>query len=188
MAKKLAKGLSAAIGILAVLLLLAAAWSLLTSRPDKPASVLGFSPMVVVSGSMEPEFPVGTFLLSRKVDIDQVAVGDIIVFYGRVGRTTGIITHRVVEKEGMGNDTVLTTKGDANSLRDPNPVTSQNLLGKVIWESPLMGKLVSPFQNSALKPLFLLIPAGLLAWEGVSLLRERNAGEETEEETEEKNI
>lgn len=185
MARKLLKAVAALMTAATILLTLAAVWALLTARPDRPASVLGFSPMVVVSGSMEPEFPVGTFLLSRRTSIDRVEEGDIIVFYGTVGATTGIITHRVVEKTGEGEAAVLTTKGDANSLRDPDPVTKDNLLGRVVWHSPLLGKVIAPLRNEALRPLFLAIPAALLACEGVSFLKDRKKDGSDEKEDEE---
>lgn len=181
MGNRLLRGLSGLLTALLVLLTGAAVWALAAARPDRPPALFGFSPMVVVSGSMEPVFPVGTFLLSRKVTPAQVEEGDIIVFYGTVGSTTGVITHRVVQKAGAGEGAVLTTKGDANPVADPNPVTRDNLLGKVIWQSPALGRLIAPLRGPALRPFLFLLPAALILWEVLGLLRERRKTPEEEE-------
>lgn len=181
MRKKL---LSAAAGLLSAcvfLLAVATVWALATAKPDRPASLFGFSPMVVVSGSMEPVFPVGTFLISRRATPSQVEEGDIIVFYGTVGSTTGVITHRVVRKTGTGDGAVLTTKGDANPVADPNPVTRGNLLGKVVWQSPALGRLIAPLRSPAVRPFLFVLPAALVVWELFGLLRERRKAPEEEE-------
>ena len=181
MGKTLLRGLSGLLTAVLVLLTVAAVWALATAKPDRPASLFGFSPMVVVSGSMEPVFPVGTFLLSRKATPAQVEEGDIIVFYGTVGSTTGVITHRVIQKTGTGDDAVLTTKGDANPVADPNPVTRDNLLGKVVWQSPALGKLIAPLRTPAVRPFLFLLPAALILWEVFGLLREHRKSSEEEE-------
>ena len=182
MGKTLLRWLSGLLTAVLILLTGAAVWALATAKPDHPASLFGFSPMVVVSGSMEPVFPIGTFLLSRKVTPAQVEEGDIIVFYGTVGSTTGVITHRVIQKTGTGDEAVLTTKGDANPVADPNPVTRDNLLGKVVWQSPALGKLIAPLRSPAVRPFLFLLPAALVVWELFGLLRERRKTPEEEED------
>jgi len=101
------------------------------------ASILGFSVFRVVTGSMEPEIPVGTIIVTRKVSIESIFVDDIICFRSKspemLGRT---ITHRVIGRYYDEADNILLqTKGDFNLSADEDYVTSDNLVGKMIWRS-----------------------------------------------------
>ncbi|MFD1201674.1 signal peptidase I [Leucobacter albus] len=81
--------------------------------------VFGIKPYVVVSGSMEPEMPVGALALARAVPAVKVDVGDIVT----VPRTSGagVVTHRVVATDTDENGAILLTlKGDANLTNDPD--------------------------------------------------------------------
>ncbi len=97
----------------------------------------GVSMFRVVTGSMEPEISVGALLAAQKVDIDDVAVKDVVCFRAEasgVGRV--IITHRVVGIQQLPNgNTVLQTKGDANLTEDAQYVTQAQLIGRVIWHT-----------------------------------------------------
>ena len=100
----------------------------------------GYSSYVVVSGSMEPNIPVGSLALSKKVDPATLETGDVIVFVNPARGTTPI-THRVVS-----NDTAngkIVTKGDANESEDVNPATYENVVGKVEVHVPYAGSLAS---------------------------------------------
>lgn len=157
----LKKILSMAVNLLCVatiLLSLAAGWAVLTAAPNRPPTLFGNSFMVVVSGSMEPTFPVGTLILARETTPAQVKTGDIITFYGTVGSTTGIITHRVVAKEGTGDGAYLYTRGDANASQDPNPVTREGLIGKVIWQSLALGRVVAVLRQKYVFLAIIILP------------------------------
>lgn len=92
-----------------------------------------FSLFRVVTGSMEPELPVGTLLVCTKTDIDDIQEGDIICFRSRDPAIAGkIITHRVitVAQDSYGQR-MLETKGDANLSADGEFVWASNLIGRV---------------------------------------------------------
>lgn len=96
-------------------------------------SVFGTSVFRVVTGSMEPEIPVGSLLISKQTPIEQIKEQDIICY-----RTddphlgVAIITHRVVGVfEAPDGSVLLQTKGDANPTADPNPVSARQLIGRV---------------------------------------------------------
>ena len=98
---------------------------------------------VVASGSMEPTMPVGSLIFARKVDPQDLEVGDIIVF--ETARGTGEkITHRVVENDQTARE--ITTKGDANEAQDPTPVTYDRVVGRVIRHIPKIGSVVMQMQ------------------------------------------
>lgn len=92
--------------------------------------ILDINPYVIISGSMEPELPVGSVCL---VDCQQKEpeVGDIISYKAQ----DTIITHRVIEKTDGG----YITKGDSNSVADPGIVKSKQIFGTVICSIPQVG-------------------------------------------------
>lgn len=90
----------------------------------------------VVSGSMEPAIPVGSLVYVEGMEPEDVAVDDVIAFYG--GRdANAIITHRVVENRVIMGEFI--TKGDANQTNDMNPVNYNEFIGKVEWSVPEVG-------------------------------------------------
>ena len=54
----------------------------------------GYTPFAVLSGSMEPEFPVGSMVFVRQVEPTDIAVGDNATFYRSDG---AVVTHQVYE-------------------------------------------------------------------------------------------
>ena len=88
--------------------------------------VLGYRPVVVLSGSMEPTFSVGSVIYYKDTPFNEIKVGDPITF--RAGGGDALVTHRVTEKQEISQ--TFTTKGDANNTEDPNPVQYQNVVGR----------------------------------------------------------
>lgn len=86
---------------------------------------IGYKPLVVLSGSMEPTYKVGSIIYYEE-KIDNIEAGDVIVFES--GHAS-FVTHRV--KEVVDKETYI-TKGDANDSEDPEPVKLQSIKGKVI--------------------------------------------------------
>lgn len=52
----------------------------------------GYTPYTVLSGSMEPELPVGSMVFVHQVDPTDIAVGDNATFYRSDG---AVVTHQV---------------------------------------------------------------------------------------------
>lgn len=99
---------TAALGALSVVALIA-------------ASALHVKPLVVVSGSMEPGIPTGSMILSQQVDVEEVAVGDVVTVPKRAGES--LVTHRVVRIEDAPTGRELFLRGDANDTDDPYSYT-----------------------------------------------------------------
>lgn len=91
----------------------------------------------VVSGSMEPEIPVGSLLYIREEAAEEMVKGDVIAFYGALD-SASIITHRVVENRVLMGE--LITKGDANAAEDLRPIPYENVIGKVVRTIPGAGR------------------------------------------------
>ena len=116
------------------------------------ASIGGYSFFRVVTGSMEPEIPIGALIVSKEVDIDTLEIGDIVCFRSEIYEIYGqSITHRVIDisKDADGT-TRLQTKGDFNLAADSHYVTERNLIGKVVWwseQNNLFSDLIAFFSN-----------------------------------------
>jgi signal peptidase len=116
------------------------------------ASFGGYSVFRVVTGSMEPEIPVGALILTKQVDISDVEIGDIVCFRSKSPTMLGkTITHRVIDIfGGAQGEILLRTQGDANTSYDEYYVTSDNLVGRVTWRSRsnnVFSKTVGFFSN-----------------------------------------
>ena len=66
--------------------------------------LMGYNIYEVVSGSMEPEIPVGSVIYVKAAEPETVEAGDIIAFV----QNGSVITHRVEEKEHLGPQNWLT--------------------------------------------------------------------------------
>jgi signal peptidase I len=144
-----------AAGRLVMLVVVAACLSLVIPH------FIGYETYVVVSGSMEPNIPVGSIVYSKKADPAALQTGDVIVFVDPARGTTPI-THRVVT-----NDTAagtIVTKGDANEAEDVNPATYDNIKGKVAVHIPRMGFVASALTSflGKLVAILMLMEAWLL--------------------------
>ncbi len=118
---------------LAILLLIATRFLSVMSGTAFPINI-------VSAGSMSPSLMEGDLVAWIPSDIDDVEVGDVIVFKSWLSWPGDkLIVHRVVEiKEAWGGPAFV-TKGDANDWTDqagphiPEPyVTEKNFIGKVL--------------------------------------------------------
>ena len=99
---------------------------------------LDMNPYVIVSGSMEPELPVGSLCM---IDCQQKEpdAGDIISY--KAGDS--VITHRVIEVTDEG----YVTKGDANDSKDPGIVKQKQVFGTCVFSIPKAGYAVMFFRS-----------------------------------------
>lgn len=134
-------GLQQRMGMLVTILLVLAValclYSVVQVLSNGYVNLGGFMMFRVVTGSMEPTIPVGGLLLTRRVEIENIQVNDIICFRTQVSEIWGkIVTHRVVGIERTQFGTLLLeTKGDANLVADGYYVDRTNFVGKVIWHT-----------------------------------------------------
>lgn len=91
----------------------------------------GYTPLVVVSGSMEPTLKVGGLLYYEKYNIEDFDRGDILVYETK----ENIISHRIIEQTEEG----IITKGDSNNTPDGIIEKSQILGRGTNWCIPYIG-------------------------------------------------
>jgi signal peptidase len=96
--------------------------------------LFGIQVFSVVSGSMEPNIPVGSLIYVQKVDPAEVQPGDVITY---VLSNNMPSTHRVVRVDAENQH--FYTKGDANDIADGSPVHFKNLIGTPVFKIPLLG-------------------------------------------------
>lgn len=100
----------------------------------------GYRPVVVLSGSMEPTYHVGSIVYYKETPFERIEEGDAITF--QAGSDGALVTHRVVEKQAISQTFV--TQGDANDGPDPNPVSYNQVVGKTAkWTVPYAGYFIT---------------------------------------------
>jgi signal peptidase len=90
----------------------------------------------VLSGSMRPRFAPGSVIVTRSLPVNQVRPGDIIMF--TPPGWSASVAHRVVSVSGPADHPVISTKGDANPVKDPwharlNGTTVPEVVASVPW-------------------------------------------------------
>lgn len=94
----------------------------------------GIQVFTVISGSMEPDYPVGSLIYVKDIDPSEVKVGDVITY---VLPSETPSTHRVVRIDAEKQH--FYTKGDANKIEDGAPVHFKNLIGTPVFMIPYLG-------------------------------------------------
>lgn len=157
--KTILKWISNSISTLLIILLVCAVLIVISSRAaGGEPSLFGYQLKTVLSGSMEPEMPVGSLILTKQVDEKETfKTGDVITF-----RTSEniLVTHRIIEVEHNGQRFI--TKGDNNNGPDVEPVLADNIVGKYSGTTiPYAGYVFHYMNTKQGAVLFLFIP-GLL--------------------------
>ena len=109
--------------------------------------IFGLTPYTVLSGSMEPNYRVGSLIYVKQVNTDDLRVDDPITYVIEGGT---VVTHRIIEVIRDENDPTslsFRTKGDNNDTPDGEPVSAKNVLGMPVFTIPLIGYVAVFVQN-----------------------------------------
>lgn len=137
----------------------------------------GYEIYSIVSGSMRPEYPVGTVVYVKDMEPAQVEEGDVIAFV----RENSIVVHRVVQNRTV--EARFITKGDANNINDIDPVPYDNMVGRVEKKFPVAGHFLSIFNTFVGKIYFLGVALiGVLFCALSSLLKDKRGKDLQEKE------
>lgn len=139
-----------------------------------------FPVAVIASGSMSPTLDEGDVVAWVPVDMEDVGIGDVVVFKSYVGWSDErLVAHRVTEIVVDDDVLMLGTKGDASELDDQDMVgisepyvRSDHLLGRVVsvdgqpLKVPLVGYMGVWLNNSGVSVwlLFSLLLSVLLVF------------------------
>lgn len=133
--------------------------------------VSGFGTYIVTGGSMEPTIHKGSLVLVQPVSPSQVKVGDVITFQ-QYDQTT---THRVTGVAQSPQGPAFSTKGDANTVADPEAKTFAAEVGLVRLTVPLAGYAAAYTQAYWRLALSLIAAIIFFACAGILVFRKETA-------------
>ena len=129
----------------------------------------------VVTGSMEPDIPTGSFVLIQKAEPSSLQEGTVIMFRSEdpsVPENTPVC-HRIIRIEMDENGLIrYVTKGTANSIEDAYPVYDEQIIGIVTYSSLLIGKIVGLAQSSYVYPILILLLAVSLIQSVIDVIKQ----------------
>lgn len=148
-------------------------------NPGTLPSFFGYTPLTVLSNSMQPHLQSGDLVLIKRVGFSDIQVNDVITFKES---DTKFITHRVKDVIEQNGQAGLVTKGDNNNVEDSMIVTKEHLIGKQVAAIPKIGY-VSDFASGPIGfLLFITIPLTgyicLTVYERLSRKEKHNKNEE----------
>ena len=123
-----------------------------------PRTILGYSIMRVATGSMRPELPINTLIVTQQVDPNELEIGEIVTFLQSDGTT---ITHRIYEIHedfsGLGIRGFRLI-GDANhGIPDHDIHQAGNLIGRVVASNYSLGQFLMFVHNRFITILIIII-------------------------------
>lgn len=103
--------------------------------------IFGLTPFTILSGSMEPMYPVGSLIYVKEVDPESVEVGDSITFV--LNADLVVATHQVWEIDEENGcfytQGIANIAEDGSIIHDASPVLFENLIGKPVFCIPYLG-------------------------------------------------
>lgn len=153
-----------------------------TNSDDVP-SLGGYMPLIVLTGSMEPEIMEGDLIICHTVDASDVKTGDVIAFFDPDGNGTSVLTHRVIEVTEENGNLSFRTQGDANDSADRLPVSADRLVGEYRFRIPGAGSVAMFMQTAPGLIVCVVLPLVLLI--GYDIIRRRMHEKSKKENTDE---
>ncbi len=150
---------------LIVILMIIASFFIVYFISGKLAEKSGKNPpfglYTIISPSMTPNIEVYDVVFVKNVDPKDLEINDIITFYSTNSFFGGTpITHRIVEiLDVPSKGTMFRVKGDANERADDEKVLPNNIIGKVMFKIPKLGKLQFFLASRTGWLIAILIPA-----------------------------
>lgn len=122
-------------------------------------SFFGYNFFVVLSGSMEKEFPVGSLIVSKSVDAETIEVDDIISFVSiDPSYIDEVVSHKVRSITEYEGELAFETYGTTTGVSDNFPALSSKILGEYQFTIPYIGNAIVFIQSKNGFLLFIIIP------------------------------
>lgn len=102
------------------------------TNSDEVPSIGKYSPLIVLTESMEPEIKPGDLIICKKISSSsELKEGVIISFFDPTGKGTSVVTHKIVgiETDEETGKIYYRTKGVNNNIEDRSPVPYENVIG-----------------------------------------------------------
>ena len=124
--------------------------------------VFGHQMYIVLSGSMNPTFDTGSTVFVKPKEPEEIQPGEVITFTGLDDKRS-LTTHRVVDIDRSDPQNIqFITKGDANEVTDPSPVSGDRLVGTVSFAIPYLGYLLNYGQTKQGMLVLVIVPGVFL--------------------------
>lgn len=127
----------------------------------------------IISRSMLPGLDVYDVIVDGKVQsINDIKKEDVITYISKSPDNYNyIVTHRVIEIKDTEYGKALITKGDNNKIADEAPVYEDQILGKMLFKIPKLGKLQIFLGYKGGWLFVILIPAlGVMVYDVVKII------------------
>ena len=151
------------------------------TNKDEVPGIGGYSPLIVLTGSMEPEIKDGDLIIVKKIDARAVKVDDVISFFDPDGDGTSTVTHKVIEIIEKDGALSFRTKGVANNGADPSPVPAESLVGIYCFRIPGAGNVAMFMQTTPGLIICVVVPLALLI--GWDIFRRRRYEKKNQQDT-----
>lgn len=137
-----------------------------SQNDQKPPSVFGVTPMIVLSQSMSGDTPdhieIDDLIFIKNCTAADLDVGDVVSFMeGKI-----VVTHKILEKQNGEDGSIQFITGGINNLnedgdivKDTEPVTEANVIGEYMFRIPKLGAVV----------YFMQQPLGMICFIGIPL-------------------
>ena len=131
---------------------------------------------------MEPKYTIGDILISKKVSMSEINIGDDVTYQGTSGDMAGkVVTHSVINKSSENGVTYFITKGLANDLADPQ-IDETQIYGKVIYKTVFLSFLGRIMSNIVAYYILFIIVGLLVSYQIVKIIYEIRYEEDDGEE------
>ncbi len=122
----------------------------ITNKRNK--GILGFRAYIITTESMKPSINPGDIIVIKEVEEKNLNVNDIIT----VQTDAGINTHRIVRiNSDLRKQYII--KGDNNNIEDEGTITIDQILGKMIFKIPVLGKVAKTLQDEVYIIMIIII-------------------------------
>lgn len=121
-----------------------------------------FRVLTVLSGSMEPAIKTGAVVIVKPAN--NYKKGDIITF-GPITKEQNSTSHRIYDVKVIEGMPVYITKGDANNAPDEREVLQREVIGKVLFSIPYVGRIIEWTKKPIGFILIIAIPAMVIIYD-----------------------
>lgn len=98
--------------------------------PDSVPSINGYSPLIVLTESMDPDIKAGDLIITKSIDKSEIEVGMTVSFFDPNSDSGAVVTHQIIEKIIEEGQVLYRTKGINNNISDRELVPEDNVIGE----------------------------------------------------------
>ncbi len=125
--------------------------------PNKTMDIIGFKGFAVLTPSMEPVYNVGDIIISTKIDLDHLNVGDPITFKTDLNDDgkKEMVTHYIFSIEVINGIRTYRTNPEGRDYADPWTLVDEDIVGIVSFKIPWVGYVIIFALTLVQNPIFL---------------------------------